>query len=123
MPDTNTLEAEVIPAEMDALIAECGTGPESVIPILQAIQTKYRYLPTPALEYVCEHTEITPASIEGVATFYTQFRRTPVGKHVISLCDGTACHVKGAEDIREAMCIELGMDPGADTDPEGRSTA
>jgi NADH-quinone oxidoreductase subunit F len=122
MPNTCTIGADVDLRDIDKIIEECGRGPDAVIPILQAIQSKYRYLPTVALEYVCENSDIAPASIEGVATFYTQFRRDPVGKHVISLCDGTACHVKGAEDVCEAMELELGMEKKADTDPEGRYT-
>ena len=57
-------------------------GREAVIPILQAIQAHYRYLPPEALERVCELTEITPAAIAGVSTFYTQFRHQPVGRHI-----------------------------------------
>ncbi|MBI3117975.1 MAG: NAD(P)H-dependent oxidoreductase subunit E [Candidatus Hydrogenedentes bacterium] len=116
------LATEVDSAEIDRIVETHGRGPEAVIPILQAIQSRYRYLPTPALMRVCEQTDITPASIEGVATFYSQFRRDPVGKHVISLCDGTACHVKGAEDVHEAMSTELRMAKGRDTDPKGEFT-
>ena len=120
---SETLEiVEVDLEDIDAIVALNGTGAEAVIPILQAIQTKFRYLPGVAMERVCELTEITPASIEGVATFYTQFRRDPVGEHVISLCDGTACHVKGSEDIHDAVCDTLGMDHGQDTDSDGKYT-
>lgn len=121
MPETCVKE-DIDLNEIEGIVQENGRGPEAVIPILQAIQSRYRYLPTPALERVCELTDITPASIEGVATFYSQFRRKPVGKHVISLCDGTACHVKGAEDVHEAMSVELAMEKGEDTDPEGDYT-
>lgn len=121
MPETLEI-VDVDIADIDAIVAESGTGPEAVIPILQAIQTRYRYLPGTALERVCELTEITPASIEGVATFYTQFRRDPVGTHLISLCDGTACHVKGAEDVHEAMSDELRIEKGQDTDDDGNYT-
>jgi NADH-quinone oxidoreductase subunit F len=72
-----------------------GRRPEAVIPILQAIQAHYRYVPREALSRVCEISEITPAAITGVATFYTQFRHRPVGRHIIHVCHGTACHVKG----------------------------
>ncbi len=113
---------EIDLAEIDRMIEEIGTGPEAVIPILQAIQGRYRYLPEAAMERVCERTEITPATIEGVSTFYHQFRRTPVGRHVISLCDGTACHVKGSEEVQEGFDFELGMEPGNDTDPDRRYT-
>lgn len=116
MPETLDL------IDIDRIVEENGHGPEAVIPILQAIQTRYRYLPSSALERVCALTDITPASIEGVATFYTQFRRDPVGEHVISLCDGTACHVKGAEDVHEAMSEILDLKNGQDTDDEKRYT-
>jgi len=113
---------QINPSEIDEFIAVHGRGPEAVIPILQAIQTRFRYLPTAALEQVCARTEITPSTIEGVASFYSQFRRQPVGKHLVSLCDGTACHVKGADDTHEAMRTVLGMAPGKDTDPAGNYT-
>ena len=122
MPDLITAEPEEIVvadsvdlAEVDAMLDQTGRGPDAVIPILQAIQTRWRYLPTEALEYVCKASEITPATIEGVATFYSQFRRDPVGNHVVSLCDGTACHVKGSEDVLEAMNDELGHQGTATT--------
>lgn len=108
--------------DIDEIVEVTGRGEEQVIPILQAIQTRYRFLPSEALERVCEITDITPASLEGVATFYTQFRRNPVGKRVVKLCDGTACHVKGAEDVHEVMCDELGIAPGEDTDEDGEYT-
>ena len=122
MPETCVIAEEVDLTDVDRIIQETGTGPEACIPILQAIQSKYRYLPSQLLERVCELTEITPASIEGVASFYHQFRRKPVGKHVISLCDGTACHVKGAVDVHEALDTELGIPKGEDTSPDGKFT-
>ncbi|MCC6145728.1 MAG: NAD(P)H-dependent oxidoreductase subunit E [Candidatus Hydrogenedentes bacterium] len=122
MAELTHTEDTVDLAEIDRIVAECGRGPEAVIPILQAIQARYRYLPTPALERVCAITEITPSSIEGVATFYSQFRRKPVGKHVISLCDGTACHVKGSENVNDAMRLTLGIEGKEDTDPDRRYT-
>ncbi|MDK1020889.1 MAG: NADH-quinone oxidoreductase subunit NuoE, partial [Candidatus Hydrogenedentes bacterium] len=108
--------------DIDQIVAENGRRPDAVIPILQAIQTRYQYLPDAALERVCALTEITPASIEGVATFYSQFRRTPAGRHIISLCDGTACHVKGALGVYDAIVRKLRLSPGEDTDAEGLFT-
>ena len=85
----------------DYLPDETGkVGQEALIPMLHAIQEQFRYLPEDALSRICEATAITPAAVEGVVSFYTQFRRTPVGKHVITVCHGTACHVKGAELIQ-----------------------
>ena len=86
---------------VDQIVAEVGTGPEKVLEILQAIQGHYGYLAIEALRRTCELTEITPASIAGVSTFYDQFRHRPAGRHIIHVCVGTACHVKGSEpDLR-----------------------
>ncbi|NLX53796.1 MAG: 4Fe-4S dicluster domain-containing protein [Planctomycetaceae bacterium] len=107
---------------VDEIVVQCGTRREAVVPILQAIQRHYRYLPQPALMRVCELTEITPADITGVSTFYTHFRHQPVGRHVIHVCEGTACHVKGAELVRDAVALHLGLAPGQDTDARGEFT-
>jgi len=107
---------------VDRTVARVGGAPENVIPILQSLQDHYRYLPQEALRRVCELTEITPATITGVSTFYTQFRHRPVGKHRIRVCTGTACHVKGAERIREALVHQLHLAPGEETDSTGRFT-
>jgi NADH-quinone oxidoreductase subunit F len=103
---------------VDEAIGSIGRGPDSVIAILQAIQTHYRYLPPEALEYLCNNTDITPAQVTGVSTFYTQFRHKPVGKHMIGVCHGTACHVKGAQDIHDALDRHLGLTDGEDTDAD-----
>jgi NADH-quinone oxidoreductase subunit F len=103
---------------VDETISSIGRSPESVIAILQEIQTHYRYLPPEALEHLCSHTDITPAQVTGVSTFYTQFRHKPVGKHMIGVCHGTACHVKGAQDIHDAIDRQLGLTGGEDTDAD-----
>jgi NADH-quinone oxidoreductase subunit F len=103
---------------VDQTVSRLGGRPEAVIPILQALQAHYRYLPKTALERVCQLTEITPASITGVSTFYTQFRHRPVGRHIISVCHGTACHVKGSELVHDAIARHLHLADGEDTDRE-----
>ncbi len=107
---------------VDRTIEQLGRRPEAVIPILQAIQTHYRYLPREALNRVCELTEITPAAVTGVSTFYSQFRHRPVGRHMISVCHGTACHVKGSGLIQDALENHLGIHNGDDTDADGLFT-
>ncbi|SHK47100.1 NADH-quinone oxidoreductase subunit NuoE [Paramaledivibacter caminithermalis] len=87
----------------------------SLISILQEVQEVYNYLPMEALNYIAEEMGIKPAKIHGVATFYTQFRLDPVGKFVIMLCQGTACHVNGSKAIEEAICDELGIKEGETT--------
>ena len=119
MHSESTEIADLDLSTVDAIVEEIGRGAESVIPILQAIQEHYRYLPEAALERVCEISDITPAQITGVATFYSQFRHRPMGSHLISLCDGTACHVKGSIPIYDAICKHLKIPDDDDTDPEG----
>ena len=96
--------------EIDGIVKEKGSGPQAAIPILQAIQEKYRFLPIEALERVCAVTEISATELFGVATFYAQFRMTPVGEHMIKVCHGTACHVGGADGLTEALEGELKVD-------------
>jgi len=103
---------------VDQVVAQVGTSEEASIPILQQIQDHYRYLPDEALKRVCELTEISPAQITGVSTFYSQFRRSPVGKHIVKVCHGTACHVAGAREVTEEVRRRLGIEEGADTDPD-----
>jgi NADH-quinone oxidoreductase subunit F len=104
---------------VDAAVAEFGRDSSSVLPILEKLQAHYRYLPEPALRRICATTDITPASIAGVSTFYSLFRHRPVGRHIISVCHGTACHVKGAELIQDALERYLKLKPGEDTDADG----
>ena len=101
---------------VDQVVAQIGRGKEAAIPLLQAIQTHYRYLPDEALRRVCELTEITPAEIAGTSSFYGQFRRSPVGEHIVRVCHGTACHVSGARQITEELRRYLAIPDGEDTD-------
>jgi NADH:ubiquinone oxidoreductase subunit F (NADH-binding)/NADH:ubiquinone oxidoreductase subunit E/NAD-dependent dihydropyrimidine dehydrogenase PreA subunit len=107
---------------VDETVDRLGTTKDAVIPILQALQEHYRYLPEPALRRVCERSQITPAQIWGIATFYDQFRHKPVGKHIVHVCHGTACHVTGADRVEESLRRHLGIKAGEDTDPEGQFT-
>jgi len=115
--ESSTEEQGIDLSFVDGLFEKLGTGRESAIPILQAIQTHYRYLPDEALARVCERTEITPAQIAGTSSFYAQFRRSPVGRHVVRVCHGTACHVAGAGQITQELRRHLDIAPDSDTDP------
>ena len=79
------------------------------------------YLPIDALHYLSQKTDSTPAQIFGVVTFYSQFRLKPVGKHMIRVCHGTACHVQGAEKISQAVSDTLKVKEG-ETTADGRYT-
>ncbi|MBW1916320.1 MAG: NADH-quinone oxidoreductase subunit NuoE [Deltaproteobacteria bacterium] len=99
--------------ELDRIIGEeFESDKENLIMILQAIQRKFNYLPPPTLTYVSEKLGITLSQIYGVATFYSTFSLEPRGKNIISICLGTACHVRGGERVRErieeSLCIHDG---------------
>ncbi len=87
----------------------------SLITILQKTQDIYGYLPMDVIYHIAEHTGSTPARVLGVATFYAQFRLQPIGKYLIMLCQGTACHVNGSERIEAAIKQELGIEDGETT--------
>jgi NADH-quinone oxidoreductase subunit F len=105
-----------IPGEVDNILSRSGKDKSAVIPILQAIQNRFNYLPREALRRVCDTTSITPAEITGVASFYSQFRFEPAGKHIVRVCTGTACHVKGAMLVHDAIGRHLKLEPGRSTD-------
>src|ERR1044072_8510883 len=106
----------------DDVVQRLGRTPDAVIPILQAVQEHYGYLPPEVLEQVCRTTEITPAAISGVSSFYNMFREQPVGKYVVRVCRGTACHVTGAERVEDALRRRLRIPAGDDTDPDRQFT-
>ena len=87
----------------------------SLITILQKTQDIYGYLPVDVIYHIAERTGSTPARVLGVATFYAQFRLQPIGKYLIMLCQGTACHVNGSERIEAAIKQELGIEDGETT--------
>jgi NADH-quinone oxidoreductase subunit E len=89
--------------------------PSRLIPILQAVQEEYRYLPEEVLTFVATSLNVPPARVFGVASFYAHFALKPKGKHVIRLCDGTACHVKASIPILEALRAKLKLDEGRNT--------
>ena len=99
-----------------AIVDKAGKGREACVRILQEMQAAYGYLPAEAIRYVVEHTGISASQLFGVATFYEQFRFTPVGKHLIRVCHGTACHVNGANRIDQAVEEFLGIQDGETTE-------
>jgi NADH-quinone oxidoreductase subunit E len=91
---------------------EHGTG---LIAVLQNVQSVYGYLPRVALQQVSLKTGVTLSQIYGVSSFYNQFRLSPIGKYLIDVCHGTACHVAGAPLITSAIEEELGVENGKTT--------
>jgi NADH-quinone oxidoreductase subunit E len=90
-------------------------GSSDVIPLLQAVQECYGYLPREALEKLSARTRIPLAQIYGVATFYAQFSFTPRGRHMVRPCRGTACHVRGAKRIISSLRKHLNVEEGGAT--------
>ena len=93
----------------DEIISVHGKGKESLIPIMQDIQSVYRYIPPQLLSYVAQKIGITEAKAYSVATFYENFSFDKKGKYVIKVCDGTACHVRKGTLILEQLYKELGL--------------
>ena len=102
--------------ELDKALVKYGAIDGSLITVLQKAQDIYGYLPREVIEHISGALKLKPAKIYGVATFYTQFRFEPVGKYLIMLCMGTACHVNGAKAIEDAICDELGISDGETTE-------
>ena len=103
---------EAMQRRTDAIIDRIGTARHRIIPLLQAIQQEFGYLPSDALNRVYERTDIDRAQLISVASFYSQFRMIPYGKHTIKVCIGTACHVKGANNVYDAIVRELNIPDG-----------
>ena len=93
----------------DEIIEHYGRKASSLIPIMQDIQTEYRYLPGELLTYVASQIGVTEAKAYSVATFYENFSFEPKGKDGLKVCDGTACHVRKSVPVREALMKELGL--------------
>ncbi|MFW5802344.1 MAG: NAD(P)H-dependent oxidoreductase subunit E [Verrucomicrobiota bacterium] len=108
--------------QVDEFVDKIGQRPEDLPALLQALQREFHYLPPPALDRLAEQTGLTPARIHGVVSFYPDFRMRPAGRHTIQVCVGTACHVKGAENIHQAFRRHLDINENEDTDAEGQFT-
>jgi NADH-quinone oxidoreductase subunit E len=101
---------------LDEIFAAYPSGERRwLIPILQDIQDRFGYLPEWAVCRVSDRLRVPTSKIFGVATFYNQFRLTAPGKHVIRVCRGTACHVKGSAMLLEKLIHELNIQPGQTT--------
>lgn len=93
-----------------AILDRHGRKPARLVAILQEVQDEFRYLPPDVLSLVARMLNIAPARVFGVATFYAHFAIKPKGRHVVRLCDGTACHVKDSLPLLGALREKLGVD-------------
>lgn len=101
--------------KIDRWLAAAGpnytTGRESLIPLLQSAQSEFGYLPQEVMDVIGRHLRVPPAIVQGVATFYAQFRYEAPGKHRVIVCRGTACHVRGSARVVEELSTCLNVEP------------
>lgn len=100
---------------LQAVLSHHEPRKDELIPILQSVQEEFGYLPEESMKRVAWHIHVPEAHVYGVASFYAQFRFTPVGRNMVMVCRGTACHVKGAPNIMEEIETLLDIQEGETT--------
>jgi NADH-quinone oxidoreductase subunit E len=118
---TETVVAGAPELSIDAIVHKHNVEPGAVIPVLQEIQETYGHVPPIAIQRVAEHLNIPASEIYGIVTFYAQFRLEPLGKNLVRVCHGTACHLGGAEMVAEALAQVTGAREG-ETSEDGLFT-
>jgi NADH-quinone oxidoreductase subunit E len=115
-----SVSADEITPKIREIVSDFPEGRESLIPILQRMQRDLGYLPPEGLEALAKLSSISPNEIYGVASFYAQFRFRRPGDHRITLCQGTACHVRGGQRLLQEFESRLGLEPGGTATPDGK---
>jgi NADH-quinone oxidoreductase subunit E len=118
---TETLVTGAPELSIDTIVHKHNVEPGAVIPVLQEIQETYGHVPPIAIQRVAEHLNIPASEIYGIVTFYAQFRLEPLGKNLVKVCHGTACHLGGAEMVAEALSQVTGVREG-ETSADGLFT-
>jgi len=108
-------------AVIDAIVHKHNIEPGAVIPVLQEIQDTYGYVPPVAIQRIADNMNVPVSEVFGIVTFYAQFRLQPLGKNLIKVCHGTACHLCGAEMVAERLAQVTGAKEG-ETSQDGRFT-
>jgi len=111
----DTLTIADVRDKLDKIFTNYSGEQQDLIPILHDTQKNFRYLPAAAIKEIAKFLKIPESSIYGVATFYAQFKLTPLGKKVIRVCRGTACHVRGASQVLAEIEKTLGIKAGETT--------
>ena len=111
-----TTDTQDIEEQLNSVFSRFSGDGSNLIPILQETQDVLGYLPAEAMLGIAEFLRIPESSVYGVATFYAQFKLKPAGKKTIRVCRGTACHVRGADQILQEVERKLGIKPGETTD-------
>ena len=109
-------QASVDLSLMDPLIEKYKGKKGNMIPLLQGTQEMYGYIPREAFQKLADETGLKLSEMYGVATFYAQFRLNPVGKHIVKVCHGTACHVQNANELSDALEEAIKIKDGETTE-------
>jgi NADH-quinone oxidoreductase subunit E len=112
---TDNLTKADVQEKLGKILANYTGEQEELIPILQETQEAFRYLPAAAMREIARFLNISVNTVYGVATFYAQFKLTPLGKKVIRVCRGTACHVRGSAKVLAEMEKQLGVKASENT--------
>jgi len=113
--------SEPLIERLNTIISTSETKQSSLIPLLREIQNEFGHLSNESMEEAAKMLEISPSSVQNVATFYTMFFTEPVGKHVVWVCRTLSCALRGAEHVEHYMCDKLGIKTG-ETTPDGKIT-
>lgn len=108
-------KVDSIRKKVNTIVGKNGGGRDSLISILQDVQSEYHYLPEEALRRIAERLNLPPIQVYSVATFFKAFSLKPRGKHLVRVCLGTACHVRGASSVLDELARHLGIEPGETT--------
>ena len=106
-----------VTAQIEALLDQYESREGILVSLLQDVQAEFGYLPEDVVRIVSEKLDLSPAQVYGVASFYTQFYFEPRGRNIIKVCEGTACHIRGASATLEWLEKELGIESG-ETSPD-----
>jgi NADH-quinone oxidoreductase subunit E len=101
--------------DLDALLERYPGEPRRLISLLQDVQAEYNYISPEAMSAICQHVGVPLTQAWSVATFYSAFSLQPKGEHIIKVCLGTACHLKGSGRLVDNLCRDLSIDPGETT--------
>ncbi|MCD6452749.1 MAG: NADH-quinone oxidoreductase subunit NuoE [Dehalococcoidales bacterium] len=121
MPNKAIAEKGPEPVAIDAIIHRHNLERGAVIPILQEIQQTYGYVSKAAIQRIAENINVSASEIFGIVTFYAQFRLEPLGKNLIKVCHGTACHLSGADMVTDTLAQVTGAKEG-ETSQDGLFT-
>lgn len=101
---------QVAAEDVDAFLQQYDGRPSDLIPVLQAVQEKYGYIPKEFVKPIAEALHVFPSQVQGVMTFYSQFAMTPRGRNIVRVCRGTACHVRGGRGVLRVVKKTLDLE-------------